>query len=250
MSISQPISSDKLNSPDHSLAHRVFANDSEASVKAVVVDASNNTMIGDGGTTNYTKLDSSGYQTMYGTAQGKITLRPNLVDQRIKISDDKPTEIVRGCNLGYSFPVYNSDSEELFFKMRIPSRWDGSTDPQFGICCSLVAGEDVGDKFKFQLEWQTTTKGNVMGSTTSNCVSEQTVLADRNAANDTYFVFFTLDVSDATNAIIAGDMLQGRLRRIAASSSPITGEVIVWDWAVMWRTSKVFGPWTVETNDI
>ena len=94
------------------------------------------------------------------------------------------------------------------------------------------------------------TKGNVMGSTTSNCVSEQTVLADRNAANDTYFVFFTLDVSDATNAIIAGDMLQGRLRRIAASSSPITGEVIVWDWAVMWRTSKVFGPWTVETNDI
>ena len=46
MAILQPISSDKLNSPDHSLSHRVFANDPAASVKSLVVDVNDNIGIG------------------------------------------------------------------------------------------------------------------------------------------------------------------------------------------------------------
>lgn len=76
MAISQPISTDKLNSPDHSLSHRVFANDPASSVKAVVVDSSNNIILGDGGATNYMNVSSGGIITFLGTAG--ITL-PHLM---------------------------------------------------------------------------------------------------------------------------------------------------------------------------
>jgi hypothetical protein len=203
---------------------------------------------GDG--TNYSHFESTtGMITWAGTYKKKLTLRPSLVDQRTKLNDDKPTEVTRGCNIGYSFPIYNSDNEELFFRMRIPARWDGTTDPQFGMYVTLSAGEDVGDKFKFQLEWQTTNKGNVLGTTTSSTTSEQTVLLNRNDAYDTYFVFFNFNADDVNNPLVTGYMLQARIRRIAASSSEVSNEIIVWDWASMWPLGSVYGTWAVETND-
>lgn len=42
MTIQQPISTDPLSSPDHSLSHRVFANDNAAPVQSVTVDSSGN----------------------------------------------------------------------------------------------------------------------------------------------------------------------------------------------------------------
>jgi len=249
MAINQPTASDLLSSPDHSLAHRVFANDSAAAVKAVVVDASNNVLVGDGGTTNYSKFDVNGYQTLYGTAQGKLTLRPNLVQKASK-QLGTPTEVYRGCNVGYSFPVWNSNDEELYFRLIIPVRWDGTTDPQFGMMTTITGAEDIGDKYKFQLEWQITTCGgtSTMGTTTSSCVSEQTIITGGAAANTAYCIFFTLDASDATNPIEAGEMLQGRIRRIASASPAVTNEIAIWDWAAIWKVDKVFGTYSLETN--
>ena len=43
MAISQPVANDFLNSPDHSLSHRVFANDNASPAQALIVDASGNT---------------------------------------------------------------------------------------------------------------------------------------------------------------------------------------------------------------
>jgi len=188
-------------------------------------------------------------KTIKLTNIAKLTLRPDIVEKDTKKVLGIPTQIMRGCNVGYSFPIFAANDEELYWRMRIPNRWDGVTDPQFGICVSLISGEDVGDKFKFSLEWQTTNKGNIMGTSTSVCYSEQTVLVGRNDAYDTYFIFFTLDASDVTNPITAGEMLQGRIRRVAASSSDVSGEIGVWDWAIMWPVDKVFGVWSVETND-
>jgi hypothetical protein len=133
--------------------------------------------------------------------------------------------------------------------MRIPGRWDGTTDPQVGVCVTLSAGEDVGDKFKFALNWQTTAEGNVMGTTTSVCYSEQTVLASRNDAYDTYFVFFTFDADDATNPILAGRMLQACLTRVAATANEVSNEIIVWDWISMWSVDKMFPVWSTEANE-
>ena len=46
MAIQQPISTDYLNSPDHSLSHRVIANDNAAPAEAIVVDSAGNVGIG------------------------------------------------------------------------------------------------------------------------------------------------------------------------------------------------------------
>lgn len=199
---------------------------------------------------DHADFSNKGFPTLAGDAQGKLTLRPNLVQSRTKISSNKPTEVDRGCNVGYSFPIYNSDDEELFFRMRIPARWDGTTDPQFGIMCTITGTESVGNKFKFQLEWQTTHCGGttIMGTTVSSCVSEQTIITSGGVAHTAYCVFFSLDADDANNPIIAGRMLQGRLRRITASANEVSNEIAVWDWAAMWRTSKVFGVYSVESN--
>lgn len=215
----------------------------------------------DGSTYIYTGKDSSGSTVIQHNTNGNVkwaspnlrtlNLRPGLVEKSSK-SSGTPTQVYRGCNTGYSIPVWSTPvnaDEELYWRMRIPVRWDGTTDPQFGVCVTLAAGEDVGDKFKLQLEWQTSAKGNVMGTTTSSVVSEQTILTGRNDAYDTYFVFFTFDADNVTNPIIAGEMLQGRVRRIAASSLEVTGEVIVWDWSAIWPVDKVYGDWSVSAND-
>ena len=68
MAIGQPLTSNKLSSPDHSLSHRVFANDDAAVAKAVVVDSANNIILGDGGVTSYTQISASGRMTFSGSA--------------------------------------------------------------------------------------------------------------------------------------------------------------------------------------
>lgn len=203
-----------------------------------------------GGADNYLSVGATGLITMAGTGIGKLNLRPSIVQSRAKISDNKPTEVTRGCNVGHSFPIYNSDGEELFFRMRIPARWDGTTDPQFGVLCTLTGAEDIGDKFRFQLEWQTTVCGGtaVMGTTTSSCVSEQTIISGGTDAHTGYCLWFTMDADDGTNPIAVGEMLQGRLRRIAASSSEVTAEIAVWDWTTTWAVNKMYPVWVVDEN--
>jgi len=62
MSIQQPTSTDKLSSPDHSLSHRVFANDHAAPAESVVVDSEGKVGVG---TVNPTsKLHVPGSLTM------------------------------------------------------------------------------------------------------------------------------------------------------------------------------------------
>ena len=87
-----------------------------------------------------------------------------------------------------------------------------------------------------------------MSSGTSNVVSEQTVIAGGSTSNSCYRLYFNFSTTDANNPLVAHDMLQGRLRRIAASTDEVTGEIGVWDWASVWKTDKIFGTWAVETN--
>jgi len=226
----------------------VFAN--SPTLVTPVLGAATATSIQVGGESDYLSVGATGLVTMTGGGIGELNLRPNLVQSQSKVSSNTPTEITRGCNIGHSFPIWNSDTEELYFRQRIPARWDGTTDPQMGIMCTLMGAEDIGDKFRFQLEWQTTICGGdtVMGTTTSSCVSEQTVIDGGTAQYTAYCLWFTLDASDATNPIAVGEMLQGRLRRIAASSSDVTAEIGVWDWVTTWAVNKLYPVWSVESN--
>lgn len=204
-----------------------------------------------GSATNYSEICAAGIETYHGaTAKRKLTLRPVLVEKSSK-AGGTPDQIYRGINVGYSLPIWSGPApdEELYWRMMIPVRWDGTTDPQFGMCVTLVGDETVGDNFKFSLEWQTTKSSSIMGTTTSVAYTEQQVLTGRNLANNVYFVFFNFDADDATNPLKPGDMLQARIRRVDATNPDIDGEVIIWDWSSMWAVDKTYGNWSVETND-
>jgi hypothetical protein len=205
---------------------------------------------GDG--TNQAVISSDGEITFEGTAKRKLTIRPNLIETSAK-AGGTPTQIYRGVNVGYSMPIWSDPvnlDEQLFFRMRVPFRWDGTTDPQFGIMCTIQSAEDVGDKFKFELSWQTTTchGSTVMGTTDSDCYTEQTIITGGGTQYTAYCVFFNLDASDATNPITAGNMLQGRVRRVSASENEIDGEVGIWDWVTSWAVDKVGSDWAIEEN--
>jgi len=205
-----------------------------------------------GGATNYINIATDGDITWGGTSKKKLTLRPNLIQSQAKIAG-VPTEVYRGVNVGYSMPIWSDPAavnEQLFFRMRIPQRWDGTTDPQFGMMITITGTEDVGDKFKFELSWQTTVCGGttVMGTTDSDCYTEQTIIMGGGTAYTAYCVFFTLNADDVTNPIIAGEMLQGRVRRVAASANEVSNEVVIWDWVSIWCVDKVYIDWSVEAN--
>jgi hypothetical protein len=205
-----------------------------------------------GSEVDYLGVTSAGVISLNGAAAGKLTLRPNLVEKSSK-AGGTPTQVVRGINIGYSLPTWNASTrpdEELYFRMRIPIRWDGTTDPQFGMMTSLSGNEDVGDKFKFGLYWSTTACGGTdfVSITTASCFTEQTIITTGATAYNAYCVFFTFDADDPNAPIVKGDMLQARVRRIDASSSEVSNEIIVWDWASMWKTDKVYGAWSIETN--
>lgn len=202
-----------------------------------------------GDATNNTFICAGGIQKFSGTAQGALNLRPNLDYLNIE-KQSVPTDVTRGSNRGFSMPIYNSDNEELFFKMRIPKRWNGTSDPQFGIMVSTSGAEDIGDKFKFQLSISTTLCGgtHIIPDTTSDYTTEQTIIAGGTAAYTAYCIWFTMDAGAAANAILTGSMLSGRVRRIAASANEVANEIIIWDWAVEWLTDKIYGPYKVESN--
>jgi len=72
----QPVSGDKLNSPDHSLSHRVFANDDTASAKTVVAAPGGKIGVGVDAPTAVVHIKAG--TTAAGTAPLKLTSGPLL----------------------------------------------------------------------------------------------------------------------------------------------------------------------------
>lgn len=71
MAIQQPQSIDYLNSPDHALSHRVFANDGSAPAQSIVVNSSGNVGIGTVAPTSPLSVETSG--TTFPTFSVKST---------------------------------------------------------------------------------------------------------------------------------------------------------------------------------
>lgn len=208
-----------------------------------------------GSTNNYAEVGTSGLVTLYGTGQGSLKIRPTMVLTEAGRAN-VPTEVIRGANVGYSFAVWAAappplPDEELYTRVYVPNRWNGTDDPQVGILVSTSGAEDVGDKFKFQLSWCTTAQGSgtdTVGTTTSDTTSEITIKTGGTAAYSAYDMWFTLDADDANNPIVKGCMLQYRLRRVTATDHEVTAEPVCWDWVTHWRVNKMYGSWAVETN--
>ena len=158
---------------------------------------------------------------------------PPFVDENSANVANKPTLVTRGVFGGYSLPEYAA-GEELLFRMRVPLRWDGVTNPYFVAISSISATEDIGDKYRMQFEWEAEDILHVIPDTIAETLTDEVTVADGTAFY-AEIVSFELDAA----SLVAGQNLQARLRRIAASSSSVSNEIIIWHWDTRWKINKV-----------
>jgi hypothetical protein len=158
---------------------------------------------------------------------------PPFLDENSSNVANKPTLISRGVWGGYSLPEYAA-GEELKFRMRVPHLWDGVTNPYFVAISSISATEDIGDKYRMQFEWEAEDILHVIPDTIAETLTDEVTVADGTAFY-AEIISFELDAT----TLIAGQCLQARLRRIAASSSSVSNEIIIWHWDTRWRINKV-----------
>jgi len=192
-------------------------------------------------------VSSGGVITLEGTAKRSLTLRPHMsTSQIIRIGAGTtlvPTPVSLGAFTGFSMPIYNTDNEELFFRMRASYRWDGASNPFFRMIVALSAAEDVGDKFKFQLSWNNTSVTGAIEADTVDVLTETTIITDHSAQYSTYSVPFELDYDNAglQQTMVPRNNLVSRIRRVAASSLEVSNEIYILDWITSWQVDKMFG---------
>ncbi|MCK5219185.1 hypothetical protein KAR10_06680, partial [bacterium] len=116
----------------------------------------------------------------------------------------------------------------------VPFRWDGSTNPYFCAITAISGAEDIGDKYKFQLEWVSKDVGFVLPDTIDETLTWEVTVIDGTA----WRAEIVVGEMDATK-LIAGENWQGRLRRIAASANEVTNEPVVFHWCTRWKMDKL-----------
>ncbi|MCK5615103.1 hypothetical protein KAR91_75265 [Candidatus Pacearchaeota archaeon] len=157
-----------------------------------------------------------------------------FLDENSSNLQGKPTLITRGIFKGYSMPI-GGIGEELSFRIRVPFRWDGVTKPWFvAISSTLTAGEGVGDKYKFQLEWSSTDVGYTIPDTVIETLTDEITVLDPSSFFSTIIAFEV-----CADCLVSGQNMQGKLTRIAASEPQVSNEIAVWHWCTRWKMDRL-----------
>jgi len=190
-----------------------------------------------------TKLDDEVVAIETFLSPKMLTLRPVINTGEIN-KRTVPTQIQRGVYFGYSLPVYNSDYQEVYISQRVPYRWDGTSNIRVKARVALAGAEDVGDKFQLRLSWEHLPCEIEVPDTSNDVDIETIVLVDRNAIYDEYCITFLIDydIDGVGDEVKAGELMAGRLRRIAASSLEATGDIILLASSVEYQIDKFGGP--------
>ena len=176
--------------------------------------------------------------SFYSLDNRRLRIRPTLDQSRI-LGISKPTYVVQGIYGGYSMPIFNDDNEELLYRTVLPARWDGVTPIEAKVYCYLSGNEDVGDKFKIQFLYDTTNCDSESINTSGylSTSTETTIVEGRNTQYSAYCVHITIPHATA----VADDYAVGCIRRIAASASEVTNEIVVMYIELIVEVDKIFG---------
>lgn len=193
--------------------------------------------------TNYIKVtETTGQISWGGTYKKKLSMRPAFVAGSIA-GAGKPTAVDVGVWAGYSMPISDgTDDEVLYWRLTVPGRWDGASDIIYTAIVCLSAAETEGDDFKFQLDWNHTDgiTGAIDATTVQNLTDTGDCIADHNAQYSVFKLEFTIDWDIDNPDIVAGDILAGKLFRIASGGTEVSNEIIVLDHWLTFTVDKVF----------
>jgi hypothetical protein len=169
-----------------------------------------------------------------------VAIRPawalGLVGNKVK-----PVQLQVGCWNTYEMPVYNTDDQELFWHLHIPGRWDGASNIGYSLYVALGNAEDVGDKFKFQLQWGWAGPTRAFTATPlENLPVEELVVTGRTAQYSTYKLDFTLDYDVSSPAMATGGILSGRVIRLASGSPAVSNSPLILDHVVNFQIDRAY----------
>ncbi len=197
---------------------------------------------------DYTTISSGGVFTYAGAAKRKLTLRPR-VNMGVVSNKSKPVQVQSGAWQYFRMPIYASDDQQVFYTMRCPYRWDGTTNPVFKAMVGIESEETADKVFQFKLLWNTTSITGQLVATTLDVLSGDVVVlaAPRNAALSTYSVSFELDYDSGSlqQTLAARNNISFCLQRVAKSGAgtEIAGNAILQDAIVEFAVDKIYGNW-------
>lgn len=196
---------------------------------------------------NYVDIDTGGVITYAGTAKRKLTMRPAVNHGAIAKNLFVPAQVNLGAFQCFSMPVYSSDFQELYFRERVPYRWDGSSNINFKMLVALNSAVTANKKFKFEFSWnKASVNTDTVKEATVNTYKEVTVVDASKNQYTTMSIPFTITYTDASSNIAPRDMLAGRIRRVANSGGAGTeaeGNILICDWVTEYQVDKLFGVW-------
>lgn len=166
-----------------------------------------------------------------------FALRPSLDYTRI-VGNAKPTKVIRGVAQGFSFPIYASDDEELYFDCHVPTHYDEVSNILVHVHGWLDTA-NTDKNFQFALDWEHVSFTADVVPSTNNTVLIET---DTGTVSQyqTFNIIFPIDYNiDGADIITSDDCLYFRLRRIAASVDEIAGEFVVCHIGVVFQRDKL-----------
>ena len=140
--------------------------------------------------------------------------------------NSKPTVDFCGIVSGYSLPVFNDDDEELYLSVFVPLYWAGDSDLSIKLRCHLKAA-NLNKKFKFEICWNHLPIGSAI------CEACHVVVVEVDTGDAVELKSFEVefpipfDIDGAGHEVKTTERFVARLRRVAASSDEVTGEVVV-----------------------
>jgi len=189
------------------------------------------TRLGDATPTNYTQFDSTGHQTMVGTAQPWEDLRIEPVARTTGTGAptfEKYFDDVAGTSRGvflYSFTdesVANNE-KEIFFTMQMPHEWNGG-DIKMHVHWVPATSEDAVDVL-WGLEYTWKDIGEVYGDTTIVNASTTFIPDDANLVAGKHYIATFSALTPGTSADGLSSVLIGRLfRNSSAAGDTYTGK--------------------------
>jgi len=201
---------------DNSGKFKFFVYNAGTPAAPVQIDSSSNTFIGDGGTTNYTQINATGFQTMAGTARPwkSVVLKPATLG--------KPTTNPPGAGeyQGFILDRYDRGTEEqMYYIWDIPDDYacgDASVRGLYGFFVeNPPASSDAAENVRMGFEYKIINAGDAFdfsGGTSSGYIDEE--ITNGEAAYKTHITDYGVCT---TTCAQHGDMILFRFYRDATA---------------------------------
>lgn len=195
-----------------------------------------------------TTIDRTSVLPIVDNSSTKKIISPNLskygfwrsyepfLDENYANVKGDPPQVTRGLFKGYKMPIWASPQhqyDELVFRLRVPFRWDGVTNPYFCAITTISSTENIGAKYKFQLEWVSKDVGHVLPD-----IADETIVSEITVTDGTAWRAEILICEMDGTKLIAGENWQARLRRIVSGSPAVVNDPVIFHWCTRWFMNK------------